>query len=111
MGDQKSKVKLTTLDNSTLEEYKIHPDDADLDDEPTLFEEMLNQNIEEDSDDEDDESSDDEDEGNDGKNIGAKEAIAPKSEADMKKERLKKARSQDDDDDDDDDEAEEVYAD
>jgi len=107
--DQKSKVKLTTLDNSTLEEYKVHPDDADLDDEPTLFEEMMTQNIEEDSDDEDDdESSDDEDDGND----GANEAIAPKSEADMKKERLKKARNQDDDDDDDDDdEAEEVYAD
>merc|ERR1712070_658015 len=98
--DQKSKVKLTTLDNSTLEEYKVHPDDADLDDEPTLFEEMMTQNIEEDSDDEDDdESSDDEDDGNDGVN----EAIAPKSEADMKKERLKKARNQDDDDDDDDD--------
>ena len=51
--DQSTKIKLTTLDNSVLEEYKIHPDDAELDDEPTLFEEILNANIEDDSDDED----------------------------------------------------------
>merc|ERR1712028_155809 len=104
--DQKMKVKLTTLDNSVLEEYKVHPDDAELDDEPTLFEEMLNANVEEDSDDEDDSESDDEDD----EKTNVKEAIAPKSEADMKKDRLKNARNQDDDDSDDD-EAEEVYAD
>jgi translocation protein SEC63 len=103
--DQKTKVKLTTLDNSALPEYKIHPEDAELDDEPTLFEEMLNTtNIEQDSDDDDD--SDDESE------TDAKDAIAPKSGADLKKEQLKKARQQtDDSDSDDDDEAEEVYAD
>mmetsp|Transcript_42501 Transcript_42501/g.47531 ORF Transcript_42501/g.47531 Transcript_42501/m.47531 type:complete len:644 (-) Transcript_42501:1274-3205(-) len=106
--DQKMKVKLTTLDNSVLEEYKVHPDDAELDDEPTLFEEMLNANVEEDSDDEDDSDSDDED--HDDEKTSVKEAIAPKSEADMKKDRLKNARNQDDDDSDDD-EAEEVYAD
>lgn len=111
--DQKTKVKLTTLDNSVLPEYKVHPDDAVLDDEPTLFEEMLNAHIEQDSDDEEDDS-DDENDGDDKKDVsgGPNEAIAPKSEADMKKERLKKARNQDDDDDsDDDDQAEEVYAD
>ena len=104
--DQSSKVKLTTLDNSVLPEFKIHPDDAELDDEPTLFEEMLNANVEEDSDEDSDsdDDSDDEDEG------GTKQAIAPKSEADMKKDRLKNARNQDDDSDSDDD-AEEVYAD
>ena len=42
--EKKEKVKLTTLDNSLLPEYKIHPADAALDDEPTLFEEMLNAN-------------------------------------------------------------------
>ena len=107
--DQKSKVTLTTLDNSVLPEYKIHPDDAELDDEPTLFEEMLNANIEQDSDDED---SDDEDEESDDEDRpkSAKDAIAPKSEAEMKKERLKKARNQDDDDDDDE-SVEEVYTD
>jgi translocation protein SEC63 len=107
--DQQTKVKLTTLDNSVLPEYKVHPEDAVLDDEPTLFEEMLNANIEQDSDDEDDSDSDDDDD--DQKKKGTADAIAPKSEADLKKEQLKKARNQDDDDDDDDDEAEEVYAD
>jgi translocation protein SEC63 len=113
--DQKTKVKLTTLDNSVLPEYKVHPDDAVLDDEPTLFEEMLNANIEQDSDDEEDDSDDEGDGGDDDKKEGTgggvKDAIAPKSEAAMKKERLKKARNQDDDDSDDDEEAEEVYAD
>merc|ERR1712176_1182820 len=52
-ADQKMSVQLKTLDNSTLPEYKIHPDDAELDDEPTLFEEILNAHIEQDSDDED----------------------------------------------------------
>lgn len=104
--DQKQKVHLTTLDNSALPEYKVHPDDAILDDEPTLFEEMLNANIEQDSDDDD---SDDEAEATN--TTTAKDAIAPKSDADLKKEQLKKARQQNDDDDgSDDDDAEEVYA-
>lgn len=98
--DQKHKVTLTTLDNSSLPEYKVHPDDAELDDEPTLFEEILNANIEQDDSDSE-EDSDDEDDG---------PAIAPKSDADLKKERLKKARQQTDDDSDSDD-AEEVYTD
>lgn len=104
--DQQMKIKLTTLDNSVLEEYKVHPDDAELDDEPTLFEEMLNTQVEDDSDDESDSDDEDEDE----KNSTSNQAIAPKSEAEMKKDRLKNARNQDDDDSDDD-EAEEVYAD
>ena len=52
-----------TLDASVLPEYKVHPDDAELDDEPTLFEEMLNANIERDSDSDDDSDSDKEDDG------------------------------------------------
>merc|ERR1712232_255158 len=98
--DQKHSVSLTTLDNSVLPEYKIHPDDAELDDEPTLFEEMLNANIEEDSD-SDDDSDDDED--------NAKTA----SQADRKKAEMMKARkaaAAAGDDDDEDDEVEEVYA-
>lgn len=105
--DQKMKIALKTLDNSVLEEYKVHPDDAELDDEPTLFEEMLNTQVEDDSDDE----SDSDDEDDDENNATSNQAIAPKSEAEMKKDRLKNARNQDDDDSDDDDEAEEVYAD
>jgi translocation protein SEC63 len=107
--DQTSKINLTTLDNSVLPEFKVHPDDAELDDEPTLFEEMLNANVEDDSDDDSDEDSDDEDDDEDGEGT-TNQAIAPKSEADMKKDRLKNARNQDDDSDSDDD-AEEVYAD
>lgn len=110
--DQKHTVKLTTLDNSALPEYKVHPEDAELDDEPTLFEEMLNANIEQDSDSDDD----DDDEGDDKKNDTTEEAKdGGKSAADKKKERLLKARhaaaGDDDDDEDDDDDAEEVYAD
>merc|ERR1712238_524957 len=72
------------------------------------FDLYVKANVEEDSDDEDD--SDSEDEDHDDEKTSVKEAIAPKSEADMKKDRLKNARNQDDDDSDDD-EAEEVYAD
>ena len=97
--DQQHKVNLTTLDNSVLPEYKVHPDDAELDDEPTLFEEMLRANIEQDSDNDDSEEEEE---------TSAKDAIAPTSDADMKKEKLKKARQQNDDDDSDSD-AEEVY--
>lgn len=104
--DQKMKVELTTLDNSVLPEYKIHPDDAELDDEPTLFEEMMNANVEEDSDsDEEDESDSDEEEEEGG--------IRELSAAERKKEELrnarKKAAAADDDDSDDDSEVEEVY--
>jgi len=96
--DQKQKVSLTTLDNSVLPEYKIHPEDAELDDEPTLFEEMLNANIEEDSDSDDSDSED--------------EDIKEASEADKKKAAMLKARkaAAGDESDDDDDEVEEVYA-
>lgn len=104
--DQKEKVKLTTLDSSSLPEYKIHPDDAELDDEPTLFEEILNAHIEEDSDDE----SDDEDDAKEEVNASAP---ASNSAAAKKKQQLQKARQQpdDDSDDDSDSDAEEVYAD
>jgi translocation protein SEC63 len=102
--DQKHKVKLTTLDNSVLPEYKIHPDDAELDDEPTLFEEMLNANIEQDSD------SDDEDEYDSDDDDGP--AIKELTEAEKKKEGLRKARAKaENDDSDDDSEVEEVYTD
>eukprot|EP00934_Nitzschia_sp_Nitz4_P008492 Nitzschia sp. Nitz4//scaffold16_size188269//73139//75504//NITZ4_001791-RA/size188269-processed-gene-0.14-mRNA-1//1//CDS//3329538517//8482//frame0 len=104
--DQTTKVELDTLDNSALPEYAVHPDDAKLDDEPTLFEEMLNANIEQDSDDED---SDDEDEP--AAPTSAKDAIVPKTDAELKKERLQKARQQNDEDsDEDDDDVDEVYA-
>lgn len=103
--DQKTEVNVTTLDASALPEYKMHPDDAELDDEPTLFEEMLNHNVEEDSDDESD--SDDEEE-------EKEEGIKELSAAEQKKVELQKRRKAaagDDSDDDDDSSVEEVYAD
>ena len=98
--DQKVAVTMDTLDNSTLPEYKVHPDDAELDDEPTLFEELLNQQVEQDSDDEDDEDEAD----------GGAEEPASNDAAARKREQLRKARQVDDDDDDDDsdDDAEDV---
>ena len=106
--DFKDQVQLTTLDNSSLPEYKVHPDDAVLDDEPTLFEEILNAHIEQDSDDED--SDDESDDDKDAKNATA----AGDSAAAKKKAQLQKARQAaggDDDDSDDDSDAEEVYTD
>lgn len=91
--DITTKVEMECLDGSTLPEYKVHPDDAALDDEPTLWEEMLNANIERDSDDEDEDDGEDEDE----------KDVAPKTAAEQKKEQLRKARQEEDDDDSDDD--------
>lgn len=96
--DETIKIQLETKDNTTLPEYKIHPDDAELDNEPTLFEEILNANIEQDSDDDD---SDEEDDDN-----GETKPIAASTPD--KKKALRQARHQDDDDDDD---AEEMHAD
>jgi len=105
--DYKSSVELTTLDASVLPEYKIHPEDAELDDEPTLFEEMMNANIEDDSDSEEEDDSDDEEE--------EEEGIRELSAAEQKKKELQESRKKaaaaadDDSDSDDDDEVEEVY--
>ena len=104
--DHKDSVELTTLDASVLPEYKIHPEDAELDDEPTLFEEMMNANIEDDSDSDEEEDSDSEEE---------EEGIRELSAAERKKQELQNARKKaataagDDSDSDDEDEVEEVY--
>jgi len=107
--DQKIKAHLTTLDPEDLPEYKIHPDDAELDNEPTLFEEMMNPNVEEDSD-SDDESDDEEEE----ETGGARNAIRELTDAEKKKKALLEARRRaagDDSDDDSDSDVEEVYKD
>jgi translocation protein SEC63 len=104
--DKELDVELETLDASALPEYKVHPDDAKLDDEPTLFEEMLNaQNVEEDSDSDDEDDDDDDDDDNEG--------IKELSAAERKKMELQKKRqaAAGDDSDDDDSSVEEVYAD
>jgi len=100
--DQKQTITLETLDASELPEYKVHPDDAELDDEPTLFEEMMSANVEDDSDDEEDDDDDDEPE----------EVVRELSAAERKKAELQKRRKAvADADSDDDSSVEEVYAD
>mmetsp|Transcript_20638 Transcript_20638/g.30326 ORF Transcript_20638/g.30326 Transcript_20638/m.30326 type:complete len:642 (-) Transcript_20638:83-2008(-) len=102
--DQKHKVKLSTLDASVLPEYKVHPEDAELDDEPTLFEEMLNANVEEDSDSDDDDSDDESEE------EGIKElTAAERKKLELRNARQKAAAAAGDDDSDDDSSVEEVY--
>jgi len=91
---------MTTLDNSDFPEYKVHPDDAELDDEPTLFEEILNDNVEQDS--HSDEELDDD---------ANEKPIKQLSEAERKKMEMRNARKKnaEDDSDSDDESMEEVY--
>ena len=96
--DYVDQIEVKTKDSSALPAYKVHPDDAELDDEPTLFEEMMAANVEkDDSDDEDDSDSDDESE----------EGIRELSAAEMKR----RQQQQEEDDSDDDSSVEEVHAD
>ena len=110
--DYTESVELTTMDASALPEYKVHPDDAELDDEPTLFEEMMNANIEADSD-SDDEEDDSDDESEEEEEEGG---IRELSAAEQKKKELQNARKKaasaaGDDSDDDDSDVEEVHVD
>lgn len=100
--DKKDKIELQTLDPALLPEFKVHPDDAELDDEPTLFEEILNANVEDDSDSEDEDDDEDEKE----------EPIKELTAAERKKMELQKRRkAAAGDDSDDDSSVEEIYAD
>lgn len=106
--DHKAKVSLTSLDASVLPEYKIHPDDEELDDEPTLFEEMMNANVEEDSDSDDEDSDSDEEE--EEQEEGIKElSAAERKKMELRNARKKAAAAEGDDDSDDDSDVEEVY--
>ncbi|KAL7573592.1 hypothetical protein ACA910_008727 [Epithemia clementina (nom. ined.)] len=123
-ADKKLRISLETLDNSTLPEYKIHPEDAELDDEPTLFEQMLNDHVEQDSDDEDDDDdkgdkdddNDDDDKDDEKKKLvdggdqqqSAAVTTVSSQKVNKKRAQLRNARNDDDDDDDDDDEVEDV---
>jgi len=105
--DHKERVELTTLDASVLPEYKVHPDDAELDDEPTLFEEMMNANIEDDSDSDEEDDSDDESEVDGIRELSA----AERKKVELKNTRKKAASAAGDDSDSDDESVEEVHAD
>lgn len=53
-ADQQLSLDLETLDNARLPDYTVHPDDAELDNRPSLFEDIVNSmHIEPESDDED----------------------------------------------------------
>jgi len=70
--DQTIAVPFTVNPASELPEYQPHPEDLELDNEPTLFEQVMAANVDESSDEEDDD--DDEDEDDEGK--ADKKAIA-----------------------------------
>jgi len=59
--DVKLPVKFDVLSPDLLPEYKPHKDDMALDEEPTMFEQMMAGNIEEDSEDEVDSEDEEED--------------------------------------------------
>ena len=92
--DHDESVDLTTKDASALPEYEIHPDDAELDDEPTLFEEMMNANIEADSDNDEEEDSD-----KDNDDESKEDGIHELTEEESKKRELQKAATAGDDSD------------
>lgn len=105
--DHTEAVQLTTQDASVLPEYKVHPDDAELDDEPTLFEEMMNANIEDDSDSDEESDSDDESEEEGIRELTAEE----RRKQELQRARKKAAAAAGDDSDSDDSDVEEVHAD
>ncbi len=43
-----------------MPDYEAHPEDIELDNEPTLFEQVMTANMDEDSDDDDDDADEDE---------------------------------------------------
>ena len=81
--DQKITLNFTVRPASELPEFKPHPEDLALKNEPTLFEQMMAADMDEESSDDDDDDDDDDDE--------------PKTQ--------NKNKKQDDEDDDDDDDA------
>jgi len=52
--DEKLEIKFTVLPADELPDYVPHPEDVELDNEPTLFEQVMTANIDESSDEEDD---------------------------------------------------------
>ena len=105
--DHSDEITVVTLDSSKLPEYKVHPDDAELDDEPTLFEEMMAANVE--KDDSDDEEDSDDDDSDDDDESEKEDGIRELSAAEMKRRQAQKSNK--DDDSDDDSSVEEVHAD
>ncbi|KAJ8605435.1 hypothetical protein CTAYLR_003313 [Chrysophaeum taylorii] len=113
--DVRKTVPMKVVPASTLPEYKPHQDDLDLDDEPTLFEQVMSTAMDDSSDDEDEDAAgdqqklDEEDDDDDAAPLTAAERR--RRQARIKRKRAKAAaaaspkevRENDDDDDDDDD--------
>jgi len=57
--DIRSHVTMTVVPAAQLPEYKPHQEDLELDDEPTLFEQVMSANVDDSSDDDDDDDDDD----------------------------------------------------
>lgn len=82
--DQEMDIEFKVLPAAQLPEYKVHPEDQKLDDEPTLFEQVMAGGIDEESsdDEEDDDDEDDEDEqGEEAKKLPQKPAAGDKKKA------------------------------
>lgn len=71
-------VPFDVLPASQLPEYKPHPEDLELDNEPTLFEQVMAANVDEDSEDEDDGEEEEEEDTKKGKKAAIKGGPAAK---------------------------------
>lgn len=74
--DEKIDISFTVHPASELPEYAPHPEDVELDNEPTLFEQVMAANIDDSSDDEDDDKN-----GKSTDNNGAKKSSDDDSDA------------------------------
>ena len=112
--DSRHQVKMTVIPAGELPEYEAHPDDLELDNEPTLFEQVMQGNLDDsdsdadgnDSDSDSDDSSDDDDDGCD-QDDGLSFAERKKRQARLrhKKKSAKDVSVGDDDSSDDDDDS------
>mmetsp|Transcript_27154 Transcript_27154/g.108744 ORF Transcript_27154/g.108744 Transcript_27154/m.108744 type:complete len:759 (-) Transcript_27154:2226-4502(-) len=91
-------VSMRVVPAATLPEYKPHQEDLELDDEPTLFEQVMSSNLEDSSDEEDDggdEDDEDDDDDDDGPTSATKDAITAGSSSSTTKEGAAASSSKD----------------
>ena len=110
--DVRETLKMTVISAATLPEYVAHQDDLDLDDEPTLFEQVMSGAADDSSDDEDDEDEEgDEDEDEDAARpadaAGLTEAERRRRKARIQRKKSSKKKDDDDDSDSDDEDEDE----
>lgn len=100
--DLKQSVSMKVIQASTLPEYKPHQDDLDLDDEPTLFEQVMSATVDDSSEDEDERPKDatQEAEDDDDNDVNLTTAERRRRQARVKRKRAKQADKPKEDDDD-----------